>query len=101
MILSPATPLPPQKKNPCEANLPGIPYGYQQVWVQIVSGLMWVKTVCKGYQPTTLAGKELKCDLCNPTLSLSIPFYMVCVMLNESCGKQGNRTFINGMLNIE
>ena len=100
MILSPAIPLTP-KKTPREANVSGISYGYEKVWVQIVSGLMWVKTVCKGYQRTTLAGKELKCDWCNPTLSLSIPFYMVCVMLNESCGKQGNRTFINVMPIIE
>ena len=35
----------------------------QTVWIQIrpniLSGLMWVQTVCKGYQQTTLGGKEL------------------------------------------
>ena len=28
----------------------------------ILSGLIWVQTVCKCYQQTTLAGKELKCN---------------------------------------
>ena len=32
------------------------------VWIQIrpdiLSGLIWVQTVCKDYQPTALAGKE-------------------------------------------
>ena len=36
---------------------------YQVVWIQIrtdiLSVLIWVQTVCKGYQQTTLAGKEL------------------------------------------
>ena len=35
----------------------------QAVWIQIrpdiLSGLTWVHTVCKGYQQTTLVGKEL------------------------------------------
>ena len=35
----------------------------QTVWIQIrpdiLSGLIWVQTVCKGYQQTTLVGKEL------------------------------------------
>ena len=43
-----------------------IPLGCQTVWIQIrpdiLSGLIWVQTVCKGYQQTKkspLAGKEL------------------------------------------
>ena len=40
----------------------GIPLECQAVWIQIrpdvMSGLMWVQTVCKGYQQTTLTGKE-------------------------------------------
>ena len=35
----------------------------QTVWIQtksnVLSGLIWVQTVCKGYQQTKLAGKEL------------------------------------------
>ena len=38
----------------------------QTVWIQIrpdvLSGLMSVQTVCKGYQQTTLVGKELRDD---------------------------------------
>ena len=33
-----------------------------------MSGLVWIQTVCKGWQQTTLGDKELKakaCDLCN------------------------------------
>ena len=34
----------------------------QTVWIQIradiFSGLIWVQTVCKGYQQTTLVGKD-------------------------------------------
>ena len=40
-----------------------IPSEYQAVWTQIrpdtLLGLIWVQTVCKGYQQTTLVGKEL------------------------------------------
>ena len=36
----------------------------QTVWVEIrpnvLSGLIWVQTVCKGYQQMTLVGKELR-----------------------------------------
>ena len=43
--------------------LSGIPSECQTVWIQIrsdiLSGLIWVQTVCKDYQQTTLAGKEL------------------------------------------
>ena len=30
----------------------------------ILSGLIWVQTVCKGYQQTTLVSKELTCSHC-------------------------------------
>ena len=40
----------------------GIPSECQTVWNQIrpdvLSGLIWVQTVCEGYQQTTLVGKE-------------------------------------------
>ena len=40
-----------------QKNLPGIPSECQTVWIQIrpdiLSGLIWVQTVCKGYQQTT------------------------------------------------
>ena len=42
----------------------GISSECQTVWKQnrpdISLGLIWVQTVCKGYQQTTLVGKELK-----------------------------------------
>ena len=41
----------------------GIPSECQTNWIQIrpdiLSGLIWVQSVCKGYQQTTLGGKEL------------------------------------------
>ena len=44
--------------------LSGIPSECQTVWIQIrpdiLSGLIWVQTVCKGYQQTTLVGKVLR-----------------------------------------
>ena len=44
-------------------NLSGIPSECQTVWCQIrpniLSGLIWVQTVCKNYQQMTLVGKEL------------------------------------------
>ena len=43
--------------------LSGIPSECQTVWTQIrtdvLSVLIWVQIVCKGYQQTTLIGKEL------------------------------------------
>ena len=27
----------------------------------VLSGLIWIQSVCKGYEPTTLVGNELKC----------------------------------------
>ena len=42
--------------------LSGLPSECQTVWIQIrlniLSGLIWVQTVCKCYQQTTLVGKE-------------------------------------------
>ena len=44
-------------------NFSKIPSECQTVWFQIspniLSGLIWVQTVCKGYQQTILVGKEL------------------------------------------
>ena len=43
--------------------LSGIPSECQRVWIQIrpniLSGLVWIQTVCKGYQQTTPVDKEL------------------------------------------
>ena len=43
--------------------LSGIPSECQTVWIQIrpniLSGLIWVQTVCKDYQQMTQRGKEL------------------------------------------
>ena len=42
----------------------GIPSECQTVWIQIrpdiLSGLIWVQTVCQGYQQMTLVGKGLR-----------------------------------------
>ena len=42
----------------------GIPFECQTDWIQIrpniLLGLIWVQSVCKGYQQTTLGGKELR-----------------------------------------
>ena len=47
--------------------LSGIKSECQTVWIEIrshvLSGLIWVQTVYKGYQQTTLEGKELTCFL--------------------------------------
>ena len=44
-------------------NLSGIPSEWQTVWIQIrpniLSGLIWVQTVCKGYKHMTLVDKKL------------------------------------------
>ena len=43
----------------------GTPSAYQTVWIQIrpdiLSGLIWVQTICNGYQQMILVGKELSC----------------------------------------
>ena len=48
----------------------GIPSECHTVWFQIISdvlsGLIWVQTVCKCYQQTTLVGKELKSEVSSP-----------------------------------
>ena len=45
-----------------------IPSEYQTVWIQIrphiLLGLIWVQTVCKGYQQTTLGGTALTIHFC-------------------------------------
>ena len=50
----------------------------QTVWIQIrpdiLAGLIWVQTVCKGYQQMTLVGKELYnmgCDARKPVFRVS------------------------------
>ena len=48
--------------------LSGIPSECQTDWIQIrpdiLSGLMWVQSVCKGHQQKTLGGNEL-CGVVN------------------------------------
>ena len=50
--------------------LSGIPSECQTDWIQIgpdiLSGLIWVQTVRKGYQQTTLVGKELNLHYLGP-----------------------------------
>ena len=54
--------------------LSGIPSECQTVWIQIrpdiLSGLIWVQTVCKGYQQMTLVGNELS-TIINSVLGLT------------------------------
>ena len=44
-------------------NLSGIQSECQTVWIHIwpdlLSGFIWVQTICQGYQQTTLVGNEL------------------------------------------
>ena len=51
-----------------------IPFLCQTVWIQIrpdiLSGLIWVQTVCKSYQQTTLVDKELRHHLQNFSFQL-------------------------------
>ena len=58
--------------------LPGIPSECQTVWIQIrpdrTSGLVLVQTVCKGFQPTTLVGKDLRNDI-GSIMFVSFPEY--------------------------
>ena len=46
-----------------QKNLSGIPSECQTGWIQtrpdILSGLIWVQSVCKGYEQTTGVGNEL------------------------------------------
>ena len=47
-----------------QKHLSGIPSDYQTNWIQIrphiMSGLVWVQSVCKDYEQTTLVGNELR-----------------------------------------
>ena len=56
----------------------GIPSELQTDWSQIrpdvLSGLIWVQTVCKCYQQTTPAGRELK-PLCHGRLTILHNFW--------------------------
>ena len=50
----------------------GIPSGCQTGWIQIrpdiLSGLIWVHTVCKNFQQTILGGKVITQPVCKDTL---------------------------------
>ena len=68
--------------------LSGIPSECQTVWIQnrphVLLGLIWVQTICKGYQQKALAGEQLMhracdlattdfdCDICNHCNCFSI-----------------------------
>ena len=56
---------PVQKCRFARAFTASIPSNCQTNWIQIrpdtVSGLIWVKIVCKGYKQTTLEGDEFQC----------------------------------------
>ena len=58
-------------------NISGIPSECQTDWIQIkpdiLSGLIWVQTVCKGYQQTTLVGKEFTIRQSTKTADISLP----------------------------
>ena len=60
-----------EKKNPkCHQSV-------KHFWIQIrpdvLSGLIWIQTVCKGYQQTTVLGKEIivKCFIVNTLLFIN------------------------------
>ena len=50
-------------QNHLKKNISGIPSKCQTDWIQIrpdiLSGLIWVQSVCKGYEQKTLGGNEL------------------------------------------
>ena len=48
------------KKNPLGNNISVSNILDPDLRPDILSGLIWVQTVCKGYEQTTLVGKELK-----------------------------------------
>ena len=35
---------------------------WSQIWPNILLGLIWVQTVCKGYEQTTLVSKKFSCS---------------------------------------
>ena len=55
-----------------------MPSECQTIWIQIrpdiLLGLIWVQTVCKGYQQMTLEGKELKASSIFKNLVLIVIF---------------------------
>ena len=61
--------------------LSGIPSECKTICIQIrpniLSGLIWVQTVCRSYQQMTLAGKELVCTFLMPRLHLPDDEYMM------------------------
>ena len=73
------------KINFLEKFLSGIPSECQTVWIQIrphdLSGLIWIQAVCKGYQQTTLVGKELTGAVKNTLASPPNEGCNICVSL--------------------
>ena len=63
--------------------LSGIPSECRTVWIQIrtdiQSVLIWVQTVCKGYQQTTLVGNEL--TLSDSFRSMYLPISILSVLI--------------------
>ena len=57
-----------------------MPFECQPVWIQIrpdiLLGLIWAQTVCKGYQQMSLAGREFK-DIIKIQKSICFLFYLV------------------------
>ena len=53
----------------------GIPSECQTIWIQVkpdnLSGLIWVQTVCKGYQQMTLIGKDTHANISRRARGLS------------------------------
>ena len=44
-----------------------------RIWTNVLSGLIWVQTVCKGYQQRTLGDKELRYTELTADVISSIP----------------------------
>ena len=71
--------------------LSGIQSECQSDWIQvrpnILSGLIWFQTVCKGYQQTTLGGKELKVVLQCVVHTNRVGMFNLCVIMYHRMSK--------------
>ena len=63
------------QNQPFFKTLSGIPTECQTVWIHIrpnvLSGLIWVITVCNSYQQTTLVAKELILEIFNDSSTVA------------------------------
>ena len=51
----------------------------------ILSGLIWIQTVCNGYQQTTLVGKELILEIFNDSSTVADNQFVLSTFLTHYC----------------